>query len=241
MPIATAPTALEIIQDAHLFAGIGDLYNPPDGTQAAAALRFLNALQDSFTTEEKTIFGVTVGTFNMPVAPANNLVQVGPGQALGLRPVNVERVNLVDAQGVSHRVRIIGVDEWARIIYLPAPGRPEVVYIDGNVPVSGWYFWPNESFTGDVCNVWYWSELQQFLTLSDVLVAPQGTTWFLKTALGMALMSMLKMQPTPLQAEMYEGARRNMRALNNQPKQLVIDIPMSDGRGRYNIYTDQIQ
>jgi len=229
-------TAGQIIQDAAVYAGIGDIYNAGDGTVTSFAMRILNDLMDSNSALEKTIFDITEGTFNMPVNPVNNLVQVGPGQALNVRPVMVERVEIVDAQSVSHRVDVIGVDEWARIIYKPAPGRPEVYYNDGNVPISNWYFWPNPSFTGDVCHVWFWNLLPSFTLISDQLIAPPAFTWFAKTQLGLNLMAFFRKEPTALQTRIANRAEANARRLNNQPKVLETDLPMQYVR-TFNIYT----
>jgi hypothetical protein len=232
--MALAATAQEVIQDAVLFAGIGDQYNALDGQTVALGLRWLNALTDSCSTEELTIFDIVEGTFNLGVV--NNYL-IGPTNNLGVRPVYVERVSIVDAQSVTHPLRIIGVHEWASITYLPAVGRPEVVYNDGNMPSSTWYFWPTPSFTGDVVHAWYWNVLPQFANLTDNVVAPPAFIWFLKTNLGLAMMGALNKEPTRNQEIVAAKAQKNARRLNKQPKVLGTDLPLRRGFG-YNIYSD---
>ena len=46
----------ELIKDAYLFAGIGDQYNPIDADSTNLALRFLNDLADSYSSDELKIF-----------------------------------------------------------------------------------------------------------------------------------------------------------------------------------------
>lgn len=236
MPTITTTPASEIIADAYLFGGIGDQYNALDAVTVNTGMRFLNALSDMWSTEEDTIFDIVEGTFNMPNSPPTNSVLVGPGNSLNVRPAYVEQVAIVDAQNVTHRVDVIGVDEWAKIPYKPAVGRPEVYYNDQNVPSETWYFWPTPAFAGDVCHAWYWNTLQQFSQLTDTLAAPPGYVWFLKTNLALALMATLNKEPTALQKEMAGQAYNDVKRSNKQPKVLETDLPMQYVR-TFNIFT----
>jgi hypothetical protein len=227
-------TAGEIITDAFLFAGIGDQYNPLDGTTAAAALRNLNDLIDSVSTEEMTIFGYTEGTIALAVGVSPILV--GPAQGLGVRPASVAAVSIVDSGSVTHPVAIIGPQQYADIVYLPAPGRPESLYNDGGAPVSNWYLWPKPAFVGDVLHVWYWSQIPQFSAPTNLLVSPPGYSLFLKTSLGALVAAMNGRTLTPDNQKIMRTARNNARRLSNQPKVLHLDVPMPSAPW-FNIYT----
>jgi hypothetical protein len=227
-------TASEIITDAFGFAGIGDQYNPLDGTTIAGALRSLNDLIDSMSTEEMTIFGYTEGTIALTVGVSPILV--GPGQGLGLRPSSVQSVAIVDSGNVTHPVAIIGTQQYADITYKPAPGRPEMLYNDGNAPVANWYLWPLPAMVGDVLHAWYWAQIPQFNAVNNLLVSPPGYSLFLKTALGALLAAMNGRELTPANARIARNARNNARRLSNQPKVLSLDVPMPSAPW-FNIYT----
>lgn len=227
-------TAGEIITDAFIFAGMGDQYNPLDGTTAVGALRALNDLIDSISTQEMTIFGYTEGL--IPLTVGVTPILVGPAQALGVRPSAVESLSIVDSGGVSHPVIAIGTDQWASIVYKPAPGRPEMLYNDGNAPISNWYLWPVPAFVGDVLHAWYWAQIAQFTALTNLLVSPPGYSLFLKTNLGQLLAAMNNRSLSPDNARIARNARANARRLSNQPKILSLDVPMPSAPW-FNIYT----
>jgi hypothetical protein len=231
-------TVVEVISDAHLFAGVGDAVNALDANTVALGLRIFNGLIDSWSTEELTVFDIVEGTF--PLIPGSATYQIGPAQSLGVRPVSVERISIVDAQNVTHPVRIIGVDEWSQIIYKPAVGRPDVMYNDNNVPVSNWAFWPVPSFAADVLHAWYWNAIQQNATLTATIVPPPGYIWFMTTNLGVALAPFHRKPVTADMNRIAGDAYWNARALNRQPKIMNTDIPRGVGPNRpgYNIYSD---
>jgi hypothetical protein len=228
-------TAADIVGDASIFAGTGDIYNALDANNAAMSLRALNDLLDSYSTEEYTVFDIIEGTFSL--TSGTQAYIMGPSNFLSVRPVQIETMTIVDSGNVSHPVELLGVDQWAQcIIYKPAPGRPEYCYLEYGATTVTANFWPLPSFAGDNVHVWYWAALAQFATLAGTLTMPPGYSWFLKTALGMTLMAMNQRTPTQDQKEIAYNARKNARALNRQPRVLGLDLPVSD-RNAFNIYT----
>lgn len=228
-------TATEIITDAHLFAGIGDVYNVVDANNAAMALRMLNTLLDSTSVEEYSVFDIVEGTF--PLVNGTQVYQLGPTGAYAIRPASVTSLTIVDSSNVTHPVKIMGVQDWSeQLIYKPAPGRPEYVYFDNNVPTCGAYFWPLPSFSNDVVHMWYTAALQSFATGASTLVAPPAYEWWMKTALGAILAEINNKPLSPGKKLIADKAYRNMRALNQGPNTMTMDVPTSD-RTSFNIYT----
>lgn len=228
-------TAADLVQDASIFAGTGDVYNALDANNAAMSLRALNDLLDSYSVEEYTIFDIVEGTF--PLTSGTQVYIMGPANFLAVRPASIETMTIVDSGNVTHPIELLGVDQWAQnIIYKPAPGRPEYAYLEYGATTITATFWPLPSFAGDIVHVWYWQALQQFATLAGVLSMPPGYQLFLKTSLGMMLMAMNQRTPTQDQKEIAYNARKNARALNRQPRVLGLDLPVSD-RNAFNIFT----
>jgi hypothetical protein len=229
-------TALDIITDAALFAGIGDVYNAVDPNNAAANLRFLNYLLDSCSEEEYSVFDIVEGTF--PLVSGTQIYTLGPGGVYtAARPQQITTVNILDSSSVTHPVTIIGVNQWGNdITYKPAPGRPEYVFFNYNATTIDASFWPLPSFTGDVCHFFYSAVLTQFATLAGSLTTPPGYAWWMITELGGILAEVNEKPLTPGKVAIAGKARRNMRALNADINILGLDVPISD-RTTFNIYT----
>jgi len=229
-------TAADIIQDAHLFAGVGDVYNPVDANNSAMALRFLNTMLDSVSNEEYSVFDYI--DITVPLVNATQVYTVGPGQ-LGtpaVRPNLIEVMYIQDAQGISHPVTIVGMDQWAAIVYKAAPGRPEYALLNYNATTIDISLWPLESFTGDTLHIFNYAVLQQFTTGASLLVAPPGYTEWLVTALGKRLAIVNQKTLTQDQKDVIASAYKNMRAQNRDIHILSTDLPVSD-RTAFNIFT----
>jgi hypothetical protein len=230
-----AASANDIINDAVLMGGIGDIYNPLDGQNVQFALRMLNGIIDSWSTEELTVYDIVEGTFNFTAGTNYYTNGAVGGTGLNFRPPFIDSVTVVDANTVTYKVQIIGVGQWSDIIYKPAPGRPEVVYFDGNFPLLGSYWWPTPAFSSDVAHIWYGNPVPAFTTLGQQLTAPPGFELFMKLQLACTLGPAYGIEPSPqLKGDLW-SARNNARNLNNQPKILHSDVPVNR-RKAFNIY-----
>lgn len=235
-----AATANEIISDAYLHAQIGDVYNALDANNVQFALRALNDMLDSWSTEELTIYEIIEGQVTLTQGIPQYVM--GPGSTSGVttRPVIIDDISIVSSDNVTYPVRIIGVDQWSKIAFLPAPGRPEVCYIDYGSAVVNLNFYPVPTFPLDVAHVWYGNQLAQFTALTQVLSAPPGFQLAYKLGLAKYLCSAYgKDIPPALSTAAYE-AKNNARSANPQPKILGTDVPVSNfGPYWYSIYSDQ--
>lgn len=235
-----AITANDLITDAFLHAQIGDVYNNQDANNVALALRFLNDMLDSWSTEELTIYDIIEGLVTLTNGTAQYVM--GPGSLSGVttRPVIIEDISIVSTENITYPVRIIGVDQWSKIAYKPAVGRPEVCYVDYSSAVVNLNFYTVPTFTGDVAHVWYGNQLAQFTTLTQVLSAPPGFQLAYKLGLAVMLCNAYGRDVPPALSKAYYEAKKNVRNLNNQPKILSTDIPVSNGGPSwYSIYSDQ--
>lgn len=229
-------TAADIITDAHLFAGIGDVYNPVDANNTAMALRFLNTLLDSVSNEEYSVFDYI--DITVPLVSGTQVYTVGPGQ-LGtpaVRPNLIEVMYIEDSSLISHPVSIVGMDQWAGITFKTAPGRPEYALLNYNATTIDISLYPRESFAGDTLHIFNYAVLQSFANAASLLIAPPGYTEWLVTALGKRLAIINKVAMTQDQKDIIAQAYRNMRAQNRDIHVLDTDLPVSD-RTAFNIFT----
>jgi len=229
-------SALDLINDAAVFAGCGDIFNPLKAEESSLYLRLLNNLLDAESTQEYTIFDWGEGTIPLvpPTATYNTIVSMTPSAS----PFIVERMTVVDSSGFTHPMREVGLEEWADIDWKASPGRPSVWYFEtGAATVGGTVnLWQAPSFAGDVLHVWYGVQLQQFAGLSNTLVAPYGFEMFIKTSLGELIAMWNRKALSPDQAKAILKYREFVRYAPIK----VLDMPVpSESMVRYyNIYTD---
>lgn len=232
-------TAADIITDAHLFAGIGDVYNPVDANNGAMALRFLNNLLDSVSNEEYSVFDTIDQT--LPLVNGTQTYTVGPGN-LGTpatRPSLISALYILDTNSISHPVMQIGSQQWADIVYKPAPGRPEQCWVNYNALTVDLMLYPNPAFAGDILHIINYAVLQAFTTQAGVLTAPPGYTMWLVTALARLLSAVNQKQLSPDKERIAEEARRLMRAQNRDINILGLDLPTGE-RTVFNIFTGNL-
>lgn len=230
-------SALDIINDAALFAEVGDKYNALSAESEQLYLRLLNNLLDSESTQEYSIYDIQDGT--IPVVVSQAQYTIGVGFSLNVQPPPmVEVVTIVDSSNNTYSCREIGTKEWANIRYKPAPGRPYVWYYELGAPTAVLNLWPTPAFAGDVIHVFYGVALTQFTNLASVLVAPQGMEMFLKTSLGELIAMWEKKDLSPAKMARIQKARSFYRDNNAPVKVLAIDVPTDYPGYAYNIYTD---
>jgi hypothetical protein len=229
-------SALDIINDAATFGGVGDLYNPLSAEESQLGLRLLNNLLDTESTQEYSIFNITEGL--IPVIVGTNTYTVGLGFGLNVAPTIITEITTVDPQSITHPMRMVGQQEWAVIRYKPSAGRPEAWYYSTGAPTGTIYVWPTPAFAGDVLHVWYGTLLVQFANLANVLIAPPGYEMFLITSVGELLAMWFNKDLSPAKKSKVIEYRNFARSTNRPTKVLQINVPVDEANHRYNIYSD---
>jgi hypothetical protein len=238
----------ELIKDAYLFAGIGDQYNPIDADSTNLALRFLNDLADSYSSDELKIFRIgdiflplTIGERNYDISATTVLVP-GIGTQVTLPPATIEAISIYALSGVTPQepgnvVKFVGVAEWNSIIPRGAPGRPYLCWMTKNPNGTHLRFWPTpdsslcaQLFCGDA--------LAEFTSVGDSYEAPPGYRLFFKTALAKVLASINKIALSKDQNDVIAAAELTMKARNSRRRILTTDVPQDKMAGNwFNIFT----
>jgi hypothetical protein len=172
-------TAADLIQDAALWAGVGDQYNPLDGTSVATGLRLLNRMLDNWSLEGTPLFnivdsqGAPSPTPGWTLTPGQSVYTIGPANLVGVRPTEINSIFLNDTSGVSYYLRPIQADEYARLIYKPAPGRPDRFYPNWNETTLTLTFYPTPAYA-DVVHMLYLYPLLTVATPTLTMSLPMG-------------------------------------------------------------------
>jgi hypothetical protein len=233
--MAVTVTGNDLIKDASLLAGVGDQYNPDDYATQSLAVRMLNDMLDAWSADPLLVFAVLEGV--VPITVGVNTITL-PGGTVTVNPSVINAVSIVDSGNNTYPCTIIGAADWAKIQYKPSSGRPEVVYFDYGRPVCTGYLYYTPAFAGDTLHVWYQQDLQNFVALTNVLVAPQGYSLAIKCSLA-RLMCVANGKEASAELRRQERiANRTARLGHIQPTTLPMAAPIGDG-GHYNIYTDR--
>jgi hypothetical protein len=233
-------TAADILNDASLFAGMGDQYNAQDGTTSTMHLRILNDIIDEWGTDDCMIYDQIEGTFSLVTNQAQ--YQLGPGQSLNVTPTIIEAVSIYDSMGISYPVTLIGPRQFAQIAFRAATGRPRWAYIEWAFPNVLINFYPTPSFSTDTAHVWYDGALVPFAAMNSTLSMPAGYSMVFKTQLALRMCVIHKLDTPPDLYRLANEAFVRAQAPHKRIQTLNTDIPIGMGdRWRFNIYSGEWQ
>src|SRR6516162_3562778 len=148
-------TGLTIIADAMQLGGVGDQYNVLDANTANLGLRILNRMLDNWSAEVTPLYNIVDSQTGAPT-PGFTLVAgqskyiLGASNLLGVRPTEIADIYLADSNSVSYYQQFISADEYSRLIYKVAPGRPDRVYINYNETTVELNFYPQPAYLDQV-------------------------------------------------------------------------------------------
>jgi hypothetical protein len=196
-------TATDIIQDALLAGGIGDIYNAPDANLLSLGLRFLNRMMDQWSAEFTPLFNIIDGYTGAPtpgwnLTPGTAAYTIGTagGQMLGVRPTEIAEIYLLDGNNVSYYLVPITADEFARLVYKVAPGRPDRYYPNFNETTIQLTFYPTPAYSDQV-HCMYQDRMQLFGNGSTAVNLPPGYEEALVYNLALRLLPALGKQVPP--------------------------------------------
>lgn len=171
-------TATDIINDAALVGNVGDVYNPLDANLLGFGLRLLNRMQDQWSAEMGPLFNIIDGFTGAPIpgftlTPGQAVYTIGPVNLLGVRPTAISEIYLNDNNNVSYYQSPISADEYARLVYKVAPGRPDRFYANFNETTIVVTFYPTPAYN-DGCHVMYLDRMELFPQSNTVVNLPPG-------------------------------------------------------------------
>jgi len=222
-------TAADIVQDAALAAGVGDMYNALDSTQSALGLRVLNRLLDTWSNESLMIFNQSESSFPMTAGvPAYSTSLLVPAA----RPVEITHC-FVRQSNIDYPVEIIGDNDYARIATKSIGGLPTKMYYDAGVPNSTMTFYPVPS-TPYTAFLGYRAQLGNLSSLQTAISLPPGYENALVYGLATLMAPMFGRDPTPTCIYHAKASKQKLKAVNYVANEVELGLPL--GRGLFNIF-----
>ena len=139
------------------------------------AFQSLNRMLDSWSTQELTIWTVSIDRY--PLDPPQTSYTIGIGADFDApRPMRIEDANivLVGAQEVHVPLRILTDRQWAakRLREIPT-SIPTEMYYDNDYPIAKIYLW-GYPVAGNDLELFTWQMIPQFATMTDAVQLPPG-------------------------------------------------------------------
>ena len=242
--MAVANTGLTIVTDAAIYAGVGDQYNVLDSQTANLCLRIMNRMLDNWSSEQTPLYNIVDSQTPPTPSPGFTLVPgtikytigapVSGSVFLGVRPTYISEIFLTDTNNVSYYQDMISADQYARLIYKVAPGRPDRVYANYNETTVDLYFYPQPAYT-DNAHVMYLNPLLNF-TLNQVVTLPPGYEEALVLNGGVRIARYFNLPVEPDKKQEARWAKGIVAAANENVYMLQSPIP-TQKRRFFNILT----
>jgi hypothetical protein len=233
-------TATDIITDAALVGGVGDVYNALDANVLQMGLRLLNRLMDQWSAEFAPLFNIIDGFTGAPtpgwtLTPGTAAYTIGVAGLLGVRPTQISEIYLLDGNSVSYYLVPITADEFARLVYKVAPGRPDRYYANFNEQTIQLTFYPTPAYADQV-HCMYQDRMQLFANASTVVNLPPGYEEALIYNLALRLLPALGKQIPPDVASRASWAKGVITLANTNTYMLQNPMPTMKKRF-FNILT----
>lgn len=171
-------TAQDLITEALTLIGRLGAGRLPGSTESNYSLGILNAMLDSWSTKRLTVYSIGSATYNL--TPGTSVYTLGPGGTwAGPRPVAIESADVVLFFSTSLKasyfpVKILTQKEYASIQTLgDTSDVPKSLYCDFAYPTCNVDVYPSPNLATAI-ELYTWTPLQQFSSLSTALSLPNG-------------------------------------------------------------------
>lgn len=181
-------TAQDIITEALQTigeVGQGETVNADD---LSYCLTRLNSMIDSWSTERLSLYTVTRGQFTLTANTQD--YTIGPtGTFATARPVLIQTASIIVVASIRNVMNLLTSKQWAAIPEKGLTGvLPTDLYMDQDYPDAGLHVWPIPS-ANIAMELYYWSALTQFASVSATLSMPPGYLDALKYGLMLNIAS----------------------------------------------------
>jgi hypothetical protein len=227
MPV-TAATIIEAALKKINVLGAGQTINAAD---QALALSELNDLIDVWRTQRRFVLHYTQVSAAFGSSKVSYSIGSSDADIIAARPVRIETANLVvvsENPDKRKQLRIIDVHLFSRIDVPEQSGpEPEILYYKPTYPKGTLYPWPypenSEAALANKLELFYWSQLERFASVSTSVDLADGYEAALKLSLAEILAPIFGVVPSDILRAHASAARMLIGAINT-PDSVVSTI-----------------
>lgn len=225
-------TALDIIESAMGKLGLIGPGETVAAEDADVCLNRLNALVDSWESDNLFAYTTTNTVFTLPANTTSRTI--GASQQIDVaRPVRILRGSFVRVGDIDYRLTPVGEAEYGDISLKSSIGSlaPSVCFYDGGMPTGIVYFWPMASTSVEVHLVTP-EDGGAATDLTTSYVFPKGYQRALEYNLAIEIAPDFNQEPTRMLISAAANAKRALKRTNARVPQLDTDQITGSCRGR---------
>lgn len=207
----------EIIQDALIEIGVQDPSEAMDATKAAFGLRALNRLVQKWNVDELMVY--TVNRNEWPLTAGKQVYTIGTGGDFNApRPTRISMASVLLSSGQEIEIDILNDEEWRGIVLKTTQSTfPTKIWPTGNMPLNSLYLWPVPTDSTTKLVLYTWGKTENFASLDDDVVFPNGYEEALITNLALALVGPYGTPVPPTLPARASDATSKIKGLNLDP------------------------
>lgn len=231
-------TVRELIRKSMLLGGLIASGETMTDDEANDAFESLNDMIESWTSEGLLLFNSTRETFNL--VSGTQAYEMGTGLTWNSsKPMSIEAVSVLAADGQEFPCEIINYQEWQRIsLKNQSDSIPHRVYIEQNAANYKFYFWPKPNDSSVDAVIYSRKPLSAFTSLSQTVSLPQGYARGLRYNLTVELSVEYGKQVDQVVYETANELKANLKRNNFNPVVMINDTNRLDRERTYDIESD---
>lgn len=233
-----ATTVLDLITGALQNLGAIALEEVPSAAEAQSALKSLNYMLDTWSTESLMVYNIAPNVF--PLVPGMSPYTLGTGGNFNIpRPVKIDLCYARDSQGNDYGMAVTdSPDYYASIVSKYTESSiPTLIYDDGNYPLKNIYVWPVPSDGSFSLVLWTWGAIAEFTSLAQTVVLPPGYSVAIESNLAILIAPKWGAKVSAELAATAIGSKAQLKRINYSIKEMSFD-PALTGKGEvFNWYT----
>lgn len=230
-------TAGDIINGSLRLLGVLAEGEVPSAETSQDALRAMNQMIDSWSTERLSVFSTQDQVFTWPAGLISRTL--GPsGDFVGNRPIQLDdSTYFVDpGTGVSYGIKIINQQQYDGIAVKTVTSTfPQVIWLNMNYPDIEMYIYPRptRALTWHFISV---DELTQPATLATELHFPPGYLRAFRYNLACEMAPEFGEEPLAQVRRIAMSSKRNLKRINSPGDIMSVPYSLIASRQRFNIY-----
>lgn len=230
-------TAGDIINGSLRLLGVLAEGEVPSAETSQDALRAMNQMLDSWSTERLSVFSTQDQVFTWPAGQLSRTM--GPtGDFIGNRPVLLDDSTYFKdpGTGVSYGIKMINQQQYDGIAVKTVTSTyPQVIFINMTFPDIDMYVYPKPTRALE----WHFisvEELSQPATLATVLYFPPGYLRAFRYNLACEMAPEFGVEPSSQVRRLAMSSKRNIKRINNPEDIMSVPYSLIASRQRFNIY-----
>lgn len=231
-------TAIGLITRSMKLAGIIGSGETPSDAEASDCLTSLNSMLDSWALERLYVYSISETSVSWAATQQSRTVGPAGNFVVSPLPVRIDESSYFLNSNISYPVKFLNQDDFAAIPNKQTTSTfPFWMYVQYGVATHTLYAYPIPQST-ITFQLRYWTGLQSFSALTDVLTLPPGYERAIVYSLAEEIAPQFGIAIQPQMAKTAMAARKNLKRINSAPPVMSAEVGYMNRRRTGNVYAD---